>query len=429
MFQDLGKRRETAGSLPVRSREAEGGSFIVDRLGTVLGFDEGMERLTGWPAVEIVGRNKDHAGYCDADGQDHARAFPIPIYEGAIPVPDGSQTLELRLRCSDGCTVDVDAEATLLPGRGERIKISVRRVLTRSGGVFSAHDLDGFDPLTGLGGGRAFGRRLAEAYRSASRRGRPLALVLADVDHLRKVNDLMGREVGDRVLRKLAGIFRATVPDEDLIARIGDDDFAILLPEAGRGDARQIAAKLRSTVERFRFFGVREDHDEDDLRVTLSLGAASFPADADTDDDLMKRAEEALGQARAFGRNRVWCYTRRPRVPVEVPIYFDSAEDPLVGFTRDLSPSGVFVQTSVSMEIGMRCAFAFPLPNYDGRVHVIGRVVRTVPPQPDAANEVRIPGMGIEFERFGPEDRRAIESFLHAHESMTLRPETGICSV
>lgn len=429
MFQDLGKRRETAGSLPVRSREAEGGSFIVDRLGTVLGFDEGMERLTGWPAVEIVGRHKDQAGYSDSDGQEHPRTSPVPIYEGEIAVPDGSQTLELRLRCRDGCTVDVDAEATLLPGRGERVKIRVRRVLTRSGGARFDEDRSELDPLTGLAGAGEFGRRLADAYRAAFKRGRPLALVIADVDHLRRINDRLGRDAGDQVLKKLAGIFRAAVPDEDLTARVGDDDFAFLLPDAGRGDARQVAAKLRSTVERFRFFGIRGEENGDDIRVTLSLGAASYPADADTDDDLMKRAEEALDQARDFGRNRVWCYTRRPRVPVEVPVYFDSSEDPLVGFTRDLSPSGVFVQTAVAMEIGMRCAFAFPLPNQDGRVHVIGRVVRTVPPQPDARSEVRIPGMGIEFERFGPEDRRAIESFLHAHESMTLRPETGICSM
>jgi len=77
------------------------------------------------------------------------------------------------------------------------------------------------------------------------------------------------------------------------------------------------------------------------------------------------------------------------------------------------------------MEIGMRCALAFALPGGEGRVHVIGRVVRTVPPDtaPDT-HTARVPGMGVEFERFGGKiDRRSIETFLHRHESATLRPE------
>jgi hypothetical protein len=79
----------------------------------------------------------------------------------------------------------------------------------------------------------------------------------------------------------------------------------------------------------------------------------------------------------------------------------------------------------------MRCALTFPLPGHEGKVHVVGRVVRTV--QPEVAQDVddlRIPGLGVEFERFGGErDRRAIDRFLHAHESTTLRPEDGILSV
>jgi Tfp pilus assembly protein PilZ len=87
----------------------------------------------------------------------------------------------------------------------------------------------------------------------------------------------------------------------------------------------------------------------------------------------------------------------------------------------------IFVQTAVPIEIGMRCALVFPLPGRDGKVHVIGRVVRTVPPQfTDDRESMRVPGMGVEFERFGgPNDRHSIEAFLHRHESETLRPEVG----
>ena len=105
-------------------------------------------------------------------------------------------------------------------------------------------------------------------------------------------------------------------------------------------------------------------------------------------------------------------------MPVELPVYFDADQSLLVGISRDLSPSGVFVQTAAPVDVGMRCALQFPIPGQHQPVRVIGRVVRTVPPEiGPASRDVRIPGMGIEFERFGPQDRGAIERFLHLRES------------
>ena len=421
----MGLRRNakrSVGASSGRPRDIDGGAFIVDRQGTILGFDQRMEHLTGWPAVDVVGIHKDVACVVTSTSGEHAKAATLPLYQGNIPVTDG-RTIDLRLRCRDGHTLNVEAATRLLPGRGERVAVNLLRVLARSGGPVSPGRSDGYDELTGLVDAGNFASRLADAFDSASKLARPLALILADVDHLRRINDRLGRLTGDDVLRTLAGILRAEVDDSE-VARTGDDEFAILLENAGRGDARQIAARVRSMVERFRFF------DDDDVRVTLSIGAASYPADAESDAGLHKRAQDALEQAREFGRNRVWCYTRRPRVPVEVPVFFDSAEPLLVGFTRDLSPSGVFVQTSSPADIGMRCALAFPLPGQESKVHVIGRIVRTVPPETGAAScEIRIPGMGVDFERFGADDRHAIDRFLHANESMTTRPENGILSI
>jgi Tfp pilus assembly protein PilZ len=112
-------------------------------------------------------------------------------------------------------------------------------------------------------------------------------------------------------------------------------------------------------------------------------------------------------------------------------VFFDGVDPLLVGYTRDLSPSGIFLQTTAGIDVGMRCALAFPLPGHDGKVHVVGRVVRTVLPDFSGdAQDQRIPGLGVEFEKFGGlNDRRAIDTFLHRHESKTLRPERGQLSV
>lgn len=410
--------------MKVATRGADHGAFIIDRLGTILAFDQAMESLTGWPACDVVGRNKEQCRALDAEGAPEKRLDMAPLYDGAIPMTPRSRTIPLTVRCRDGQIVEVEALAQRLEGPGERVLVTVLRVLARSPGTETREPAHALDALTGLLSAESFHEQLAAELESSRESARPLALILADVDRLRALNDRLGHERGDVVLKKLAGIFRVSVPEGARLSRLDGDDFAILLPGAGRGHARQLAASLRSTVERYRFFS---SHECPATRlVTLSLGAASFPADADNANDLMDRARDALDEARAMGRNRVWCYLRRPRVPVEVPVFFDGTDPLLVGYTRDLSPSGIFVQTSVPIDIGMRCALAFPLPGRDSRVHVIGRVVRTVPPEFSADQDLRVPGMGVEFERFGGNtDRRAIESYLHEHEAETLRPETG----
>jgi diguanylate cyclase (GGDEF)-like protein len=373
-----------------RDRGALGGSFLVDAQGTIVGFDGAMERLTGWSAAEVVGR-----------GGGSPLLAGAPAFDG-----NGQETVDLTLRCRDGSLLEIEARVTRL---GETATVSVLRVTAR-GEDGKSLPLAGRDALTGLSGRAAFFERLAAELRAADAGGRTLAVIVADVDHLRKVADLHGAEAAATALRKLAGILRATVREQDMVARLEEDDFAVILPGLGRGSARQIAARIRSTVERFRFSPAGLG--EASIGITLSLGGASYPTDADNETDLLARAREALDEARNLGRNRVWCYTRRPRVPLRTPVYLDGATPLLLGYSHDLSPSGLFVSTPAPIGVGMRCALSFPLPNTDGKVHVIGRVVRTVPIAEAGAHEPRLPGMGVEFERFGPEDRRAIEQYL-----------------
>ena len=387
------------------------GTFLMDSAGTVLGLDARLEALTGWTAAELVGRRRDFARTLGPNG-------------GAGS--SGSRHGLLRLLCPAGRTMDVEAAIREADELGGCLSVQVLRVLACAAEQVSTGD-DGVDPVTGLPTGDVFVRLLEDHIRAAAEQAAPLALVLADIDQLRRVGDLLGRDAETEVIARLGGMLRASLRGQDVAARLHEDDFAILLPGFGRGSARQFAARLRSTVERFRFFPSASDPAP---RITLSLGAASVPADAESGADLLARAREALGEARRLGRNRVWCYTRRPRVPLRTPVFLDGADPVLLGYSKDLSPSGVFVASESPVEVGMRCALSFPLPAADGRVHVIGRVVRTVPSATrPVAGRPGAPGMGFEFERFGPEDRRSIEAFLYENEETTLRPERGICSV
>src|SRR5262245_46790660 len=227
------------------------GSFIVDGRGIVLAFDLKMEELTGWPAFEVVGRHKDHSGGREA-GDTTGAAIVRSLYEGAIPTPTPEGAFDLRRRGRDGRVLDVEAFVKPLRGAGGRMSVHVARVLALSEVPGLASASERRDRLTGLEDQAAFLARLKCEVVEADAHARPLAIILADVDHLRRINDRLGRSAGDELLRKLAGILRATVAEDDMVARLSEDDFGILLVGAGRGEARQVAARIRSNMEQVR---------------------------------------------------------------------------------------------------------------------------------------------------------------------------------
>jgi diguanylate cyclase (GGDEF)-like protein len=154
------------------------------------------------------------------------------------------------------------------------------------------------DQLTRLGNRREVELRWPELIAQARRSGAPLAVALADLDHFKRVNDRYGHPVGDAVLVALAGLLRANMRSADLVARIGGEEFLLVLPDAPPERALEVCERLRQRVEA---------HDWDrvatGLRVTLSIGLTNAPPfDSQV---LTARADGALYRAKAEGRNRV----------------------------------------------------------------------------------------------------------------------------
>ncbi|MBM4321607.1 MAG: GGDEF domain-containing protein [Deltaproteobacteria bacterium] len=134
----------------------------------------------------------------------------------------------------------------------------------------------------------------------ARRHGRPLSLILFDLDHFKQVNDNFGHLTGDHVLREMAAIIRQRVRREEVFARYGGEEFVILLPETLLEPARHYAEQLRKLVERHTFlFEGRE------LAMTISLGVAELIAGMSTPQELIQAADQMLYQAKSRGRNRV----------------------------------------------------------------------------------------------------------------------------
>ena len=161
------------------------------------------------------------------------------------------------------------------------------------------------DALTRLANRRAFDAALAETWHAARVENWPVALLLIDIDHFKQFNDRHGHPAGDRCLQQVATALAAAVRDGDLVARLGGEEFGVLLPRCSFAQAHAAAERLRQAVERL---AVPHGGLPSQPWVTVSLGLALAAPSADGDPArLVDRADIALYQAKRDGRNRVCC--------------------------------------------------------------------------------------------------------------------------
>lgn len=166
--------------------------------------------------------------------------------------------------------------------------------------VRTIQDLAVRDALTGLHNRRHFMEQAEQRLRLADRSGRPAGLLMVDIDHFKRVNDGLGHASGDQVLREVALRMAASLRGTDLLARLGGEEFGIVLPDAGPDAVAAGAERIRAAI------AAKPVTLEDGVPypVTISLGSAQF-AHGDTLDGLLARADAALYQAKREGRNRV----------------------------------------------------------------------------------------------------------------------------
>jgi diguanylate cyclase (GGDEF)-like protein len=179
------------------------------------------------------------------------------------------------------------------------------------------------DPLTGLHNRRHLDRALASDLAARPRTG-PLSVLLVDVDHFKAVNDRFGHAAGDRVLTAVAGTLAGAVREGDTAARLGGEEFVLVLPGAGREQALERADQVRRAVAAGRLV-----LDGAHVGVTVSVGVAVCPADGTTAGALLEAADRALYTAKATGRDRVVAADRVPsRATSGLPAPAAPADDP-----------------------------------------------------------------------------------------------------
>ena len=158
------------------------------------------------------------------------------------------------------------------------------------------------DPLTGLHNRRYMSGQLGALVKRAAQGGDPVAALLIDIDHFKRINDTFGHDVGDEVLREFAVRLATNVRAIDLACRLGGEEFVVIMPDTDLQAAHRVAERLRLHVSGapFRVQGAPEP-----LAVTVSIGVAATIGEGDHPDALIKRADAAVYDAKRSGRNQV----------------------------------------------------------------------------------------------------------------------------
>ncbi len=189
---------------------------------------------------------------------------------------------------------DLDLLQELTP----QIAVAIDRALLKEkAGEFE--QLSVTDALTGLLNRRYIEERLMEEVKRSNRHGYPMSYLTMDVDHFKSYNDAFGHPAGDEALKTVAHILKETLRGADVAARVGGEEFAILLPQTTNPEAAAIAERLRANVAAAEFHG---------RQVTVSIGVASCSSELCTTEGIVKASDKALYAAKHAGRNSVQIY-------------------------------------------------------------------------------------------------------------------------
>jgi diguanylate cyclase (GGDEF)-like protein len=168
-------------------------------------------------------------------------------------------------------------------------------------------ELSLYDELTKLPLRRYFNQRFQEEFYRAERFKQPLALIWADIDYFKEVNDTYGHQIGDKVLKEAGRVILSNLRKIDFPCRYGGDEIIILLPQATGAEAQRLAQRLSQELAELRipvpFSKTRE------LRVTMSIGISTFPQDAATMDAMLEKADDALYWVKSHGRGKIALYS------------------------------------------------------------------------------------------------------------------------
>lgn len=242
--------------------------------------------------------NTIHAAMTDANEQ--AGRFDDRLDAFAVDLDSAASVLDLQLRI-DAMRSDLFRLTHSLSTLGERLTAGHHEVGRLQGALQQAREQASIDPLSGILNRRGFDLEIERLCSSAADPSMPLSIVMFDIDHFKKINDHYGHAFGDLVIHAVAQSLVALTQRKDTAARLGGEEFVLLLPDTPVRGAREVAERIRRAIAGGRI--TTRDAESPIGQVTVSCGVAQVLPDESVD-DAMLRADRALYGAKQSGRNR-----------------------------------------------------------------------------------------------------------------------------
>jgi diguanylate cyclase (GGDEF)-like protein/PAS domain S-box-containing protein len=274
----------------------------TDLLGQVTYLNRKAEEMTGWRREEARGRPmqdvlrliEGSGGPAVANTAEMAGQEDSATKETA----DGTNCILVR---RDGFECGIERKVTPIQDQDGRVTGTVVAFHDASAAQAKSLELSRLaqhDALTDLPNRVLFNDRLTQAIALAERQGKQLAVMFIDLDYFKKINDSLGHDVGDKLLRSVAGRLMACVRRSDTVSRLGGDEFVVLLAQVEHAeDAAYSARKI------LRALAAPHIIDNKSLDINVSIGVSTYPSDGQDAEGLMNRADNAMYEAKEHGRN------------------------------------------------------------------------------------------------------------------------------
>lgn len=283
--------------------------YALDKSGHVIFINPAAEKLLGWRREELLGHHGHEAfHYKRPDGSPFPRQ-ECPVFK-TIQTGRTYRSEEDFMVRKDGSFLPVTIVSTPLLREGEIVGsvAAFHDITERRQAMERIQYLAHYDVLTDLPNRRLLEDRLGQALVRAKRNHRSLAVIFLDLDRFKQINDTLGHDQGDELLKAVAQRLTASVRQEDTVSRLGGDEFVVVLPEiTGTGDAGIVAQKIVEAIRSPVKLASQE------LHVTTSVGLAVYPQDGEDIVSLMKNADSAMYRAKESGRDR-YCIVQ-PETP------------------------------------------------------------------------------------------------------------------
>lgn len=260
-----------------------------DLKGNITYVSEAFCKVSGYTKEELMGKKHNLVKHPEMS-QDIYKQMWEDISNGKV------WRGEIKNRKKDGSVYWVDATISpVFDSDGNLIEYtSIRHDITDKKII---EELSITDQLTKLYNRLKIDESIENEIQRVKRYAHPLSVIILDIDYFKQVNDTYGHDIGDRTLKSIANIIQNCIRKIDIAGRWGGEEFIIIAPETNTENAQNLAEKIRSKIESYNFDTIGSK--------TASFGVASFLDNEDTSESLIKRADEALYDAKKYGRNKV----------------------------------------------------------------------------------------------------------------------------